>query len=186
MKNSEILLMLATGFEEVEAVTTADLLRRASLPVKTVSITGEKTVAGAHGIPVMADLLFEEADFTGAGMIVLPGGMPGTTNLRDFAPLRKQLLSFAAEGKKLAAICAAPLVFASCGILEGKQATIYSGMEEYLAGAILREDKVVIDGNLVTSKGPGTAMDFALTLIRLLAGEEAEEAVRQGLLYNPV
>ena len=176
--------MLATGFEEVEAVTTVDLLRRASLPVQTVSITGELMVKGAHGISITADILFENADFNEAGMIILPGGMPGTTNLRDFEPLREQLISFASSGKLLAAICAAPLVLASCGILEGKNATIYEGMDDHLAGAIHSKEKVVTDGNLITSKGPGTAMDFALSIISRLKGAEAAEAVRKGLLYR--
>lgn len=183
MSEKKVLLMLAEGFEEVEALTVVDLLRRASIDIQTVSITGRRIVDGTHGVPVTADIVFEDADFDNAEMIVLPGGLPGTTNLLAYEPLTAQLKAFAAQERPLAAICAAPMVFASHGLLEGKKATIYTGMEDNLAGAIRCPDRVVIDGNIITSKGPGTAMDFALAIIRCLRSDAAAEEVKAGLLY---
>ena len=184
MEAKMITLMLAEGFEEVEAITVADLLRRADLPIQTVSITGKQEVTGAHGIPVKADLLFHNLEFEEVKMIILPGGMPGTTNLLDYEPLTDRLKQFAREGRPLGAICAAPMVFASCGILNGKKATIYKGMEEHLHDAVYTDGNVVVDNNIITSKGPGTAMDFALALISFLAGEAKAEEVQNGLLYR--
>lgn len=176
--------MLADGFEEVEAVTTVDLLRRAGIGVCTVSIGKERCVRGAHGIPVEADCIFADVNFDEVEMILLPGGMPGTTNLLECRPLTDQLKAFAADNRPLGAICAAPMVLAACGILSGKKATIYAGMESYLKDAVCTEGTVVKDGNIITSKGPGTAMDFGLALIAFLAGEEKAEEVRSGLLYR--
>lgn len=184
MSDKKIVIMLADGFEEVEAVTTVDLLRRAAFDIKTVSIMDRRKVSGAHGIPVTADLMFEDVDFGQVDMIILPGGMPGTTNLLECGPLKEQLLAFASGGKNVAAICAAPMVLAAHGILEGKKATIYEGMEEHLKGAVHTPGNVVIDGNITTSKGPGTAMDFALSIIAQLAGEEKSAEVQAGLLYR--
>ena len=181
MSEKKVLLMLAEGFEEVEAVTVVDLLRRADIDVQTVSITGRRIVDGTHGIPVTADIVFEDADFVNAEMIILPGGLPGTTNLLEYEPLTAQLKEFAAQKKPLAAICAAPMILAAHGILEGKKATIYSGMEENLAGAVRCPDKVVLDENIITSKGPGTAMNFALEIIRFLRSDEASEEVKNSL-----
>ena len=184
MERENIFVMLADGFEEVEALTVVDLLRRAGVSVSTVSIMGREEVIGSHKIPVIADLLFDAADFDSAAMIVLPGGMPGTTNLLRFEPLTKQLKKFYSEGRPLAAICAAPMVLAAHGILEGKKATIYEGMEDNLAGAVHTAGNVVQDGNIITSKGPGTAMDFALALIAFLCGEAKAKEVQAGLLYK--
>ena len=184
MNEQKIVLMLADGFEEVEAVTTIDLLRRAGISIETVSIMEKETVAGAHGILITADKLMENVNFQEADMIVLPGGMPGTTNLLNCAPLKDALLAFASEGKLIAAICAAPMVLAAHGILSGKKATIYEGMEANLNDAIFAEGNVIEDGNIITSKGPGTAMDFGLALIRKLRGKEASDEVKKGLLYQ--
>lgn len=183
MKSKKIFVMLANGFEEIEALTAVDVLRRAGAEVCTVSVTGEDSVTGSHGIPVTADIRFDSADFDEAYMIVLPGGMPGTTNLMAYAPLTAQLKKFASEDRPLAAICAAPMVLAACGILEGRKATIYEGMEDKLAGAVHTPGNVVKDGNIITSKGPGTAMDFALALAAFICGQEKADAVRAGLLY---
>ena len=180
----QVMIMLAEGFEEVEAITITDLLRRAEIPAKTVSVTGDRLVKGAHGIPVGADLLFDEVDFDLVRMILLPGGMPGTTNLLAYDPLTKILKRFAEEERPLGAICAAPMVLAAHGILSGKNATIYEGMESELMDAVPTEGEVVRDGNLFTSKGPGTAMEFALQLIGFLCGEEKREEVKAGLLYR--
>ena len=120
-----IFIHLAEGFEEIEAITAADVLRRAGLDTRLVSVTGNRAVTGTHGIVLEADMLFEEADYSECNMIVLPGGLPGAYNLRDHQGLEKKIKEFASEGKGIAAICAAPLVLGAHGILEGKKATIY-------------------------------------------------------------
>ena len=179
-----VFIHLATGFEEVEALTCVDVLRRGGADALMVSVTGEKTVTGAHGIRVEADVLFEEADYGFCEMIVLPGGMPGATNLRDHEGLTAQIKDFASAGKPLAAICAAPLALAAHGALEGKKATIYPGMEEYLTGATPTGDDVTVDGNVITGKGPALAMEFALQLVETLRGRKVKEDVAKRLLVK--
>jgi 4-methyl-5(b-hydroxyethyl)-thiazole monophosphate biosynthesis len=175
---------LATGFEEVEALTVIDLLRRADIEVKSVSITGDRQVMGTHGIPVIADMLFEEADYESCGMIVLPGGLPGADYLGEHEGLVSNIRHFAENGKYLAAICAAPQVFGAQGVLEGKKATIYPSMEGCLKGADPQNEIVVQDGKIITSMGPATAMPFALKLIEVLKGKESSDSVADGLLWN--
>lgn len=179
-----VYLMLAEGFEEVEAVTVADLLRRAEIEVSTVSVSGNKEVSGSHGISVRADLELSEAELTTAEMVVLPGGMPGTVNLASCRPLTDALLERAGNRRLVAAICAAPMVLGQLGILKGKRATIYRGMEAELCGAEPVNEKVVTDDFVITSQGPGTAMDFGLALIAFLKEKTAAEEVREGLLYR--
>lgn len=176
----------AEGFEEVEALTSVDLLKRAGIDVAMVSITGDKVVTGAHGIRIETDILFEEADYDSCEMIVLPGGMPGATNLEAHPRLTEKIKEFAEAGKFLAAICASPLVFASHGVLKGKKATIYTGMESYLKGAQPVDKAVVKDGNIITGLGPALAMDFALALIEALKGPDAKKEVANGLLYDRI
>lgn len=175
---------LATGFEEVEALTVIDLLRRADIEVKSVSITGEKRVMGTHGIPVEADITFEEADYNECEMIVLPGGLPGADYLGEHEGLTAQIRDFAYNDKYLAAICAAPQVFGAQGLLKGKKATIYPSMENCMIGAEPQDEIVVQDGKIITSMGPATAMPFALKLIEVLKGKEVSDAVASGLLWN--
>lgn len=175
---------LANGFEEVEALTVIDLLRRAEIEVKSVSITGDKRVMGTHNIPVEADILYEEADYTECDMIVLPGGLPGADYLGEHEGLVKHINCFAENDKYLAAICAAPQVFGAQGVVDGKKATIYPGMEKCLKGALPQDEIVVQDGKIITSMGPATAMPFALKLIEVLKGKEASDAVAAGLLWN--
>ena len=177
---------LATGFEEIEALTVIDLLRRAGIEVKSVSITGEKRVMGTHGIPVEADIVYEEADYENCDMIVLPGGLPGADYLGEHEGLVKHIRCFAENDKYLAAICAAPQVFGAQGVVEGKKATIYPGMESCLNGAQPQDEIVVVDGKVITSMGPATAMPFALKLIEVLKGKEASEAVAGGLLWHRI
>lgn len=179
-----IYVHLADGFEEIEALTIADLLRRAQLETKTVSITGSRRVMGTHGVPVEADILFEETDYENCEMIVLPGGMPGAANLGNHEGLTKHIRCFAENGKYLAAICAAPMVFGALGVLEGKKATIYPGMEDHLKGAQPQTDPVVADGNILTSRGPATAMPFAIKLVETLKGKKAAEELAADLLWN--
>ncbi|OAV69775.1 Chaperone protein YajL [Bacteroidales bacterium Barb6XT] len=183
------ILFLADGFEETEAVGTIDVLRRGGIETMVVSIVaGKKTVTGAHGIPVTADALFEEADFSGADALVLPGGMPGSNNLNAFEPLKKLLLKQHEQGKTVATICAAPLVLGGLGILKGRRATCYPGFESSLKGAVINADKpspVEIDGHVITGRGPGFVFDFALAIVELLQGKEAARSVAEGLLYIP-
>ena len=175
---------LAEGFEEVEAMTIIDLLRRADIETETVSITGRLPVTGAHGIEVVADILFDDAVYGTCEMIVLPGGMPGATNLDAHEGLREKIFSFHNQGKKLAAICAAPLVLGHAGVLKGKKATCYPSFEKELEGAETSEDPVVSDQGVITSRGPATAMAFALKLIEELKSKETADEIASGLLYS--
>ena len=179
----KVSVMLADGFEEVEALTAVDLLRRAKIYVDTVSITDDFTVHGAHGINVQTEDLFDEVDFSETDMIVLPGGMPGTTNLKEHEGLKKVLLRFAEEEKYIGAICAAPTVLDEIGILQGKRATCYPGVESQIKDAILTRTPVMREGNIITGQGVGTAIDFALKLVEVLAGEEKAKEIAEAIVY---
>jgi len=177
-------LFLAEGFEETEAVVTLDILRRGGLEVITVSVTGRNTVTGAHGIAVVADQLFDETDFSEAEMLVLPGGNPGTENLSVHDGLRALLLRFGSEGKRMAAICAAPSILGELELLEGKRAAVYPGCENALKGAIVIDAPVVKDGNIITAKGPGMAFDFGLAIVTELKGQKKADEVAAGMLWK--
>lgn len=179
-----VFIHLATGFEEVEALTAADLLKRAGVETVLVSVTGEKTVEGVHGFRIEADLLFEDADYSSCEMIVLPGGMPGTRGLAAHGGLCDKIKEFDREGRLIGAICAAPMILGELGLLEGRKATIYPGMESFLKGAIHTDGKVVTDDNIITSMGPGTAMDFGLALVERICGKSAAENLREDLIFN--
>lgn len=177
-----IFVFLITGFEEIEAIATIDVLRRAGLNVQTVSLTGQKTVTGSHQIPVTADLLFEEVPFDSAELLVIPGGTPA---FNEHEGLKKEVKAFYDKGEKVAAICASPMVFGGLGILKGRKATCYPGFEKYLEGATLQTDQaVVIDGNVITGKGPGLTIDFALTLVEVLAGKGKRDEIAGQLLVK--
>lgn len=180
----KVYVHLAEGFEEIEAVTIVDVLRRAGVDAETVSVTGAHLVKGAHGVPVKADRLFEEADYDNCEMIVLPGGMPGTTNLGTHKGLAEKLEKFAKENRWLAAICAAPMVFGNLGLLKGKKAVIYPGMEEHLKGAQVGGKPVEIDGKIITSKAPGTAMIFALALVEVLKGASEVDGLKRSMVVD--
>lgn len=179
-----VYLHLAKGFEEIEAVTVWDILKRGGISIQTVSMEPQLDVTGGHGITVKADVLFEEADYDSCEMMVFPGGMPGTTNLLNHRELMEAMVRFAVSGKPVAAICAAPMLFGKTGLVVGKRATIFPGMEGELTGATVSPDRVVMDGNIITSKGPGTAMEFALALVGLLKGEEIQNKLKGGLLLK--
>ncbi len=177
-----IFVFLTTGFEEIEALATVDVLRRAELDVKTVSLTGNKQVEGAHRIPVTADVLFEQADFSTAEVLVVPGG---TIKFNEHEAMKTVLHDFAQKGGKVAAICAAPAVLGGLGLLNGKNATCYPGYEHYLTGATLQTGKaVVVDGNITTGRGPGLTIEFALQLVEELVGKEKRNNVAAALLVN--
>lgn len=177
-----ILVHLAYGFEEIEALTSVDIMRRVGMDAYLVSVEEDIYVEGAHGITVKADFMFDEIDYSKCEMIVLPGGLPGAHNLRDHQGLREAIIKFAEEGKGLAAICAAPLVFGDLGILEGRKATIYPGMEEELKGAEHLDFPVVRDMNIITSQGPATAMKFALAIVSYFKGKEVADELEEDLL----
>ena len=143
-------------------------------------------VHGAHGINVQTEDLFDEVDFDEFDMVVLPGGMPGTLHLLDHATVNEVIKKFAGEGKLVAAICAAPSVLGAAGILEGRRATCHPGFEEKLTGAATSEDAVVVDGNIITSRGMGTAIPFALEIVRYFADDAAVEHIKDGLVYHVV
>ncbi len=179
-----IFLFLAPGFEEIEAIATLDILRRADLNVKSVSISSDLKVIGAHGIGVEADFLYPDIDFSDAEMLVLPGGMPGTKNLNAHEGLKATLLKHAKADKALAAICAAPMILGQLGILDGKEATCYPGNEVHLKGAILSEYMIVQDGNIITASGPGVAAEFALQIVEHFLGDEKMEEISKALLLG--
>lgn len=174
------LVLLADGFEEIEAVTVIDVLRRGGISVTAASIAGS-TVRGARGISLVADAEFEKQNLADYEAVVLPGGMPGAASLRDSLPVREALKRFARDGKIVAAICAAPIALEAAGLLAGRRATSYPGHE--IPSAVYEEARVVVDGRLVTSRGPGTAMEFSLKLVELLAGAEAKDKVARALLF---
>lgn len=183
---SKVYVFLAQGFEEIEALTVVDLLRRAKIDVSTVSITAEHAVTGSHRIPVTADLAIGEADFAACDMIVLPGGIPGTPNLEASAPLMAALDDFHANGKYISAICAAPSIFAHKGYLKGLDACCNPSFEEHLTagGAHVLHQNVVVSGNIIMSRAMGTAADFGLAIIERFQGREAAETMSRKILHS--
>ncbi len=181
---SKVLIFMAEGHEEIEALTVVDLLRRAGIEIDMVSITGNKRVPGSHGITTVCDKLIETVNFDTADMLVLPGGMPGTLNLELCELLMDQVHGFNTSRKGLAAICAAPTVFGKAGILEGKKATCYPGMEKDLLGANISTDAVCHDGHIITSRGMGTAIPFALEIIKTFKGEAVAQQMAKAIVYK--
>lgn len=183
MKNRSY-LFLAEGFEEIEALTVVDVMRRAGMDVKTVSIATKHSVRGAHGVEVTADILMKDVDMANAEWLILPGGLPGSSNLAACATLNDMLRKQSAEGGKIAAICAAPaLVLAPLGILDGREATCYPGMEQHCPKAIMRPDRVVALDNLITGNGPSSALRFALAIVANSMGESQAQAVGSAMLF---
>ena len=177
-------VFLADGFEEIEGLTVVDILRRAGADTQTVSVMGRKEITGSHRITLQADLVFEETSFEDGTLFVLPGGMPGTKHLGAHEGLTSLLKKAAAEGKRVAAICAAPSVLGDLGLLEGKHAVCYPGFEDRLKGAQVEFTPVVTDGNITTSRGMGTAIPFALSLSAQLTGTEKAEELAKGIIYK--
>ena len=182
MKKTAILF--ANGYEEVEALTVVDLLRRAKIGCEILSVADSGHVTGSHGISIGADRNFSGTDFSQYDGVILPGGMPGTTNLAADERVLALLRSFAAAGKLTAAICAAPTVLAKAGLLEGKKAVCYPGMEEQLTGANVSFDPVAVDGTVITSRGLGTAIPFALSIVQYFEGRERAEALASSVVYR--
>ena len=181
----ESFIFLADGFEEIEALTVIDVLRRAEMPVKTVSISSSEYVTGAHGVTVKADTIFDKQLLCDPEWLILPGGMPGATNLYEHEQLREILVRHNDEKKKIAAICAAPaVVLGQLGILKGKRATCYPGFEEYLPGAEMQPHGVVVDGNVITGRGPAYAFKFGLAILEQLTSKKVAEEVAAGMLLD--
>lgn len=178
-----VYLFMADGFEEVEGLTVVDLVRRAGIELKTVSIMGRIEVTGAHGIEVKADCLFEDMKEP-AEMLILPGGVPGTPNLKAHKGLQQLICKSAEQGIYLAAICAAPTVYGELGLLKGKKATCYPGLENGLLGAEVVYDNVAADGNFITSRGVGTAIDFSLKLVELLKNKAEADKIAKAIVYQ--
>ena len=179
-----IYVFLATGFEDIEAIAPVDIMRRAGLEVQTVSITGESVVTSAHGVGIASDILLSDVDFSGAEMLVLPGGLPGSTNLDACQPLTSAIKRHFEAGRAIAAICAAPLVFGHLGLLQGRRATCYPGVEGELKGATYTAAIVEQDGNIITGKGPAAAFEFGYTIVDFFLGEGASMPLRQGMIYQ--
>ncbi|MDO4394300.1 MAG: DJ-1/PfpI family protein [Bacillota bacterium] len=176
---------LAKGYEEIEALTVVDILRRGGVDAKLVSIEEKLEVQGAHGINVSADITFEQADYSECSMIVLPGGMPGAANLENHEKLMEHICQMAEGDGMIGAICASPaIVLAPHGILKGRRATVYPGMESAIekGGGIYVSDGVVRDGNIITGKGPAFAAEFAVAILEAIAGHDTAADVADGFL----
>lgn len=187
--DARVAVFVAPGLEEIEGLTVVDLLFRAGIPCDTVAITASRQVTSSHEVTIVCDRSIEDPDFSfdEYDLLVLPGGIPGTPNLRACEPLCAALRSFDEKGRPLAAICAAPSILAELGLLEGRRATSNPGFQHVLAehGAELVADApVVVDGNLITSQGAGTAMAFGLEIVRHFLGDEAVERVAAGVVLR--
>lgn len=179
-----VCVQLAEGFEEVEAISIIDVLRRAELNVTTVSMGEDLMIKGAHKIEVKADKLFKEVNYDYIDMIILPGGMPGSKNLEEHTGLSEKIKSFADKGKYLAAICAAPMVYGKMGLLINHNAISYPGFESFLEGAKIVDEKVVQSDKIITSKGPGTALYFGLKLVEILKGKNIARDIKKAMLIE--
>lgn len=175
---------MAEGCEEIEALTVVDIARRAGIETAMISVSGKKEVTGAHNITFKTDIPAEFIDYDMLDGIILPGGMPGTINLSKNEYVQKTIASFAKEGKLVAAICAAPSVLGEAGLLEGKKATCYPSFEEKLLGAQYVNDAVVCDGNIITSRGMGTAIAFALAIVEYCLGEDVMKQLRTSIIAD--
>ena len=177
----QALVVLAEGFEEIEATTIVDVLRRARIEVTTASL-GATLVQGSHGISIMADAKLDSLRAQSFDAVVLPGGLPGSTSLRDDQRVHELVKVHVEQGRLVGAICAAPIALEAAGVLKGRRATSYPGHE--LPSARYVDDRVVEDGNVVTSRGPGTAFAFALHLVERLVGADVADRLRSGMLVS--
>ncbi len=181
---NKVFVFLADGFEEIEGLTVVDFLRRAEIDTVMVSVGDSKRIIGSHRIEVKADIMFHEVLEPEGSMFVLPGGMPGTLHLKEHEGLCKLLKKAYANGKYIAAICAAPTVLEACGLLEGKKATSYPAMEKELVSADYQTDKVVADGKIITSRGMGTAIDFAAKMVEIFKGTDTKDELLDSIVYG--
>lgn len=178
-----IYVFLADGFEEIEALTPVDMLRRCELDVLTVGV-GNQSVMSSHGVPVLANITDAEITLNDdLSMIVLPGGMPGTLNLEKSGTVQRAIDYCVENNRYIGAICAAPSILGHKGLLDGKEATCYTGFEEQLGNAVVKKEPVCVDGNIITSRGAGTAMQFSFELAKLLTSESRMELLKKSVLY---
>ena len=181
---SKLGIFMADGCEEIEGLTVVDLVRRAGIEIEMISVSGEENVTGSHKIAFQTDVSKADADFASYDGIVLPGGMPGTTHLMEDDTVNRVIKEFATSGKLVAAICAAPSVLGNAGLLEGKKATCYPGVEGKLTGADFVTDPVTKDGNIITSRGLGTAIEFAAEIVAYLLDESAAKSLKESVVYR--
>lgn len=175
---------IADGAEEIEALTVIDVLRRGGVEAVTVSVTGSEYTTSAHGVVIKCDTTIEEADVSDADFLLLPGGLPGATNLLEHAGVREALLKQVADGKKVGAICAAPMVLGDLGLLRGKRATCYPGFEKYLDGADYTQELFTVDGNVVTGCGPAATLPYSYAILEILTDHQTVEGLKEGMMYN--
>lgn len=180
----KICVFFATGFEEIEALTVVDLLRRSQIDTVMVSVTGDKNVTSSHNVTVVTDALLEEIDFDEVSMIVLPGGMPGTTNLEACTVLMEQVEKFYAEGRYISAICAAPSILGHRGMLQGRNACAFPDFESHLEGACVTQNAVEVSEHVITSRGMGCAIDFGLAIVAKLLGESKANELAGKIIYQ--
>jgi len=180
---AKVFQFLADGFEDIEALIPLDIMRRGGVEFFNVSIMGRKEVQSSHGVTMTADLLFEDADLSEADLLMLPGGLPGATNLDMHEGVRRALVAQAEAGRRVAAICAAPFVLGKLGLLRGRRATCYPGFEKYLEGADYTAALWTIDGNITTGEGPAAALPYAYALLAQLTSEEKSREVAEGMRY---
>ena len=172
---------LADGFEEVEAIAPVDMLRRAGLEVKTVGVTGE-VISGSHGIKVIPDIDIKNIVLDdNLEAVILPGGLPGATNLEENADVQKAIDFAAEKGKYICAICAAPQILGHKGLLKGKKAIAYPGFEKELEDAMISEEYVVLDGNFITAKGAGVATEFGLKIVSVLKNQALADEIGKAI-----
>ena len=180
----KVLEFLADGFEDIEALAPVDILRRGGVEIVTVSVMDTLMVKSAHGVEVKADIMFDDADIDAADMLMLPGGMPGAENLKNHKGLREALVRHNAAGKKIGAICAAPMVLGDLGLLRGKRATCYPGFETMLEGAEYTAELFTVDGNIITGRGPAAAFPYAYKIAEWFIGEQNVKGMEDGMIYT--
>ncbi len=181
---SKLAICMANGCEEIEALTVVDIMRRAGITIDMLSINDSLTVTGSHNIELRADKLISEADCNDYDGIILPGGMPGTTNLEANTAVQHGITSLFNRGDLVAAICAAPSILGKNGVANGKNVTSYPGFEDAFSRSTYRTDSVVVDGNVITSRGMGTAIDFALAILEYIKGAEAAKDMADKIVYS--
>ena len=180
---AKIYEFLANGFEEIEALAPVDILRRGKQEVVTVSVTGSLWVESSHGITVKADQLYEDSDFSDADMLLLPGGMPGSTNLNAHEGVKQALLAHHAKGRLIGAICAAPMVLGGLGLLQGRRATCSPGFEVYLDGAEYTRELFTVDGTIITGEGPAASLPYAYRILEMLTDAETTHTLQRKMQF---
>lgn len=181
---SKVAVFFAEGFEEIEALTVVDICRRAGVEVDMVSVADKEFETSSHKVTVKMDKNLSGYDFENVDMLVLPGGIPGTPNLEACTPLMKKIEEFYENGKYIAAICAAPSIFGHKGLLKGRNACCYPSYESHLEGAEVSRNPVELDGNVLTSRGMGTAIDFGLAIVEIFCGKEKADEIAKGIVYR--